>query len=340
MNLIMEELISIIVPVYNVQNYLERCINSLIQQSYSNIEIILVDNMSTDNSQDICKKYELRYEKIKFHICKEKGASAARNYGINCSNGDYIVFVDADDYVEADYCKYLYEGITSNKADLCVCGIRRINEKNEIISELETTQVEKKLIEQSENLILDLYSKALLNSPTNKVYKKKKIISLFDNTFQIGEDLLFNLKYLEQKELSVCCIDKILYNYTIFNQLSNEKLRYYSENRLNSTIYLYKEMTELGKFGKYSNDYFQQINDIYINKILFCYKEWAQLGKSYEQYRRDIEKFVNIPEIQFLVSQRKKRDIKKMWILKLIKQKRIYRLSIILKLSSLIYSRR
>ena len=66
----MEELISIIVPVYNVQNYLERCINSLIQQSYSNIEIILVDNMSTDKSQDICKKYELVYYKIKFYIFK------------------------------------------------------------------------------------------------------------------------------------------------------------------------------------------------------------------------------------------------------------------------------
>ena len=336
----MEELISIIVPVYNVQNYLERCINSLIQQSYSNIEIILVDNMSTDKSQDICKKYELVCEKIKFYICKEKGASAARNYGINRSNGDYIVFVDADDYVEADYCKYLYEGIISNKADLCVCGIRRINEKNEIISELETTQVEKKFIEQSENLIIDLYNKNLFNFPTNKMYKKKKIVSLFDNTFQIGEDLLFNLKYIEQNNLSMCCIDKILYNYTVFNQLSKEKLMYYSENRLKSTIFLYKEMDKLGKMRKYSNDYFLHINSIYMDKILFCYKEWAQLGKSYKQYRKDIEKFVNIPEIQFLVSQQIKKDIKKMWILKLIKLKRIYGLSIILKLSSLIYSRR
>ena len=99
----MNELVSIIVPIYNVEKYLEKCIISLINQTYKNIEIILVNDGSPDNSLDICKKYQLKDERIVILDKSNGGLSDARNYGIERAKGKYITCVDSDDYVSNDY---------------------------------------------------------------------------------------------------------------------------------------------------------------------------------------------------------------------------------------------
>ena len=104
----MEKLVSIIVPVYNVDKYLERCVNSIIQQSYRNLEIILVDDGSTDNSGTICDTYKEKDDRI-IVIHKENGGlSDARNAGIKIFTGEYVTFIDSDDYVSLDMICLLY----------------------------------------------------------------------------------------------------------------------------------------------------------------------------------------------------------------------------------------
>lgn len=113
-------LVSVIVPVYNVGNYVSKCIQSIREQTYSNLEIILVDDGSTDNSGVICDEYEKKDIRIKVIHKKNAGVSAARNTGIDRCTGDYICFVDGDDYVMPDYVGYMLEQIIRNEADIAL----------------------------------------------------------------------------------------------------------------------------------------------------------------------------------------------------------------------------
>ena len=136
------EKISIIIPVYNTENYIEKCIDSIIKQTYSNIEIFLINDGSTDNSLNICKKYEIIDKRINVIDIKNKGVSNARNIGLNLCKGNYITFIDSDDFVEKDYIKTMYNKIKENNVDVVISNPikfinnERINEKNKIVDEL------------------------------------------------------------------------------------------------------------------------------------------------------------------------------------------------------------
>ena len=118
----MSKLVSIVVPVYNVEKYLERCVDSLINQTYKNIEIILVDDGATDNSGELCDKLLFKDSRIKVFHKLNGGLSDARNYGINQATGEYLLFVDSDDWVENEIVEKLYNSIEQNSADISVCG--------------------------------------------------------------------------------------------------------------------------------------------------------------------------------------------------------------------------
>lgn len=114
------DLISIIIPVYNVKPYLNRCILSIVHQTYTNLEIILIDDGSTDGSGEICKQWEKRDKRIRCIHQENAGISAARNTGINVAHGDFLGFVDSDDYVEED----MFEYLLTNKSPggITICG--------------------------------------------------------------------------------------------------------------------------------------------------------------------------------------------------------------------------
>lgn len=113
--------VSVIVPVYNVEKYLEKCLDSLVNQDFSDYEIIIVNDGSPDNSQKIIDKYVKKYDFIKSFIKENGGLSSARNYGIDKSCGNYLAFVDSDDYVDKNFLKELYSAITKDKSDIAVC---------------------------------------------------------------------------------------------------------------------------------------------------------------------------------------------------------------------------
>lgn len=190
------ELVSIIIPVYNVEKTITRCLESVLNQTYKNIEIIIINDGSKDRSGEICDKYSKLDRRVKVIHISNNGVSNARNIGIKNSGGKYIQFVDSDDWIESN----MVEGLIKikGKAKLAVCGY--VYEGKNIVREIDF----KYLKNGSEYLAKDflkLYESCLLNSPCNKLYdaqiiKNNKII--FKKEIDLGEDLIFNLEYLRE----------------------------------------------------------------------------------------------------------------------------------------------
>lgn len=213
-------LISIIVPIFNCEQYLTECITSLITQSYFNIEIILIDDGSTDLSGDICKCFLSSDNRIKFVQQANSGVSSARNNGLELVNGDFIAFVDSDDYVSEDFIQLLYDNIV--EFDLSICGFYRFDNVN-----------------PSRVLLLDipavlshdaLYHYVLCNNYIggylcNKLFRKKIVMEhniRFNTNIYIGEDMLWLATYLKYVNEG-CYISKGLYYYRINNNSALQK---------------------------------------------------------------------------------------------------------------------
>lgn len=224
-------LISVIVPVYNVQQYLEKCVDSLRGQSFKNIEIILINDGSTDGSGALCDALAEKDTRIRVLHQKNQGVSETRNNGIRCANGEYIVFVDSDDTVDDQYVQTLYQEIAEQDFDFVICGYRMCYPKHS-----KDVHVESDLcvcgVSQNEKTITQIYNQKLLNSPWNKIYKKKLISQYFDSSLAMGEDLVFNLQYLKSvKKMKV--ISKVLYHYII---RTNSAVTTYKPNRMSNII--------------------------------------------------------------------------------------------------------
>ena len=198
-------LVSVIVPAYKVEDFLPKCIESILAQSYKNLEIILIEDGSPDACGKICDEYAKKDKRIIAIHQKNKGLSAVRNLGIKKASGDFICFVDSDDYIDREYVARLVEGVTSsNGVDIAVCGFNEELPDNKVISGADATIG---LLVGRENI--DIVS-------WNKLYRK----SLFtDNNiwFPVGryhEDALTTYK-LYSKSNKVSYIDKSLYHYVI-----------------------------------------------------------------------------------------------------------------------------
>ena len=129
------ELISVIVPVYKVEKYLHKCIDSILAQTYTNLEIILVDDGSPDNCGRICDEYALKDSRIKVIHQKNGGLSAARNAGLDIATGEYIGFVDSDDYIAPDMYEKLYEALIKAKAEIAICNFAFVDSSYRLINE-------------------------------------------------------------------------------------------------------------------------------------------------------------------------------------------------------------
>ena len=124
----MKDLITVVIPIYNVEKYLERCIKSIINQTYKNIEILLVNDGSPDDSKEIMEKYKENDKRIKCFYKKNGGLSDTRNYAINIASGKYICFIDGDDYIENTFVEKLYNKIIEDKSDLAWCNFNLVND--------------------------------------------------------------------------------------------------------------------------------------------------------------------------------------------------------------------
>lgn len=122
-------MISVIIPIYNVEKYLRQCLESVINQNYREYEVILVNDGSTDSSKKIAIEFCEKYNNIKFIDKVNGGLSSARNAGLEVANGEYIVFIDSDDYIRSDYLEKLYQSISQNDSDISICNLVKVYEK-------------------------------------------------------------------------------------------------------------------------------------------------------------------------------------------------------------------
>ena len=123
------ELISVIIIAYNVENYIRKCLDSVVNQTYTNLEIIIVDDASTDKTDDICREYQKTDKRIKYIRHRtNRGQAIARNTGLDNATGDYIGFIDSDDYVLPDYYEILYNNLKTTNADISICNFKGVNE--------------------------------------------------------------------------------------------------------------------------------------------------------------------------------------------------------------------
>ena len=215
----MDELISVIVPVYKTEKYLKRCVQSIQKQNYSNIEIILVDDGSPDRSGEMCDKLAEEDNRIKVVHKKNGGLSSARNAGIEASSGTLICFVDSDDYVEKDYVSTLYSMITDHNADLAKINYKEVDTddysepgKAANISVYEGKQVE------------EAFLKLRVDSACVFMYKRTLI---GDTRFPVGktsEDIPFNFQIFQKASKFVFCPSNKYYYWHNPDSISNGPL--------------------------------------------------------------------------------------------------------------------
>ncbi len=206
----MKPLVSIIVPIYNCEKYIEKNLLSLIQQTYQEIEIILVNDGSTDGSEKKCKEYSKKDKRIRYYYQKNSGVSSARNYGIKRSKGEYIVFVDADDSLKPDFVEVMIKKITSKDYDMVGCKMVRVNEKGETLYQFDSYEPKEY---SSKSAMQSFFLNKLPIGVWAKIFKKEFIKDIqFDCHLSNNEDKLFLFECLKKgKQYSL--IDYVGYLY-------------------------------------------------------------------------------------------------------------------------------
>ena len=271
----MDSLISIIVPVYNTENYLEKCLYSLVNQTYKNIEIIIIVDGSPDNSMNIIQKFVLADNRVKVISQKNQGLSGARNTGMNNTNGDYIMFIDSDDWIEIDTCEKAINASEKYNADVVFWSYIKefsnsqkdnyLFDKTEIIwSEKNINQLSRRMVGLVGDELANPQSIDNLVTAWGKLYKKSVIGDVrFTDTKIIGtEDALFNIEVFLGINSAVYIPD-LLSHYRKDNESS------LTHNYKKKLVSRWREMYSRIKFLLDRNDMSREYYDALKNRICF-----------------------------------------------------------------------
>lgn len=256
--------VSIIVPIYNAEKTIKRCIDSILNQSYKNFELLLINDGSKDQSLEIIKEY--KDKRIVVIDKKNEGVAKTRNLGIKKATGDYIMFIDNDDYIDSDYVDTYVNEIINSKSDLVIGGYRRVNNKKKIL-----------FYKSPDNYP---WTKYIIMAPWAKIFRKKVItlnhIEFLD--YCIGEDVYFILSLLSFNP-KVSIISYIGYNW------------YYNDESISNTVQkgMRKDVNVLYLLNKINDFYIEK--DEYINYYFYKYYVWYLLfsgrSSSKEKFLRE-----------------------------------------------------
>lgn len=289
-----EKLVSVIIPVYNSENFIERCIDSVLKQTYKNIEVILINDGSEDNSGKICESYLKKDERVRVEHQSNLGVSTARNQGIKISRGHYIQFVDSDDYIDKDMIKNLINEFDRD-TDLVMCGYRSLNiDTSTNVNKIISKTFKKKHLEKKE--FLNSFYKYLESMYINYIWNKLYLAEIirehqisFNPTMSLGEDLVFNLDYLEYCQ-KIILIEDVLYNYVKNNSESITSV-------FNKNMYTDKElMYSTIRHFLIQNDAYNENNKItvekrYIRSTVASINQFFHRDANYTN--KDLRKLIN-----------------------------------------------
>lgn len=280
----MNKEISIIVPIYKVERQLQRCIDSILNQSFSNFELILVDDGSPDNCGKICDEYEKKDNRIKVIHKENGGLSDARNVGLDIAKGKYIAFVDSDDIIHSRMIEILFECINKSDSDIAQCKFKKFKNLGEVKNDLDNYNG---TFEEYDNktAIIDMIDNNKINvNSWNKLYKRELFETLRFPKGKIHEDefLTYKLLYNSRK---IAYIDEELYYY------------YQNDNGIMNGSNILKRLDRIEALEERSKFFLENgDNDLYnksnsalffaLNKLYFIFKRNEQLKKDKENIKK------------------------------------------------------
>ena len=281
----MEELISVVVPVYNVEKYIDKCINSIINQTYKNLEIILVDDGSPDNCGNICDEYAKKDNRI-IVIHKENGGlSDARNTGIEVSKGKYITFIDSDDYISDNYVSFLYNLIIEYKADISI-GKHYVLYEN---GEINTATGKKYELEPKQALEMMLYGDDLDVSAWAKLYKKELFETVRYPKGRLFEDAATTYKLIDLSKKIIFHSEPIYYYIMRSDSISNKS---FNDKKMDL-------ITSTNEMSGYISDKYEDLKKACDRRLMYSYlSTLTQLAKSdvstpnYNKYKNELMNYI------------------------------------------------
>lgn len=320
----MKPYISIIVPVYNEENHLRQCIDSIISQSLDNIEIIIVDDGSKDKSGVICDDYAAADRRIKVIHKKNEGLGMARNAGMKAACGEFIAFVDSDDYVSAEMYEKLYKKAKQYNADTCLCGFQSFDKKEkkkywplklnkdiyvngEIKDNILLNMIGTKPEDKEDDIIgmsvwKGIYSSAIIFENNIKFVSERKFIS---------EDIIFNIDYMKNSKICTV-VEEPYYHY---RDTEGSLTNAYLKERFNKEKELYLELIKKLKKLKIYNKAELRLKRMFIARSRICILHEAQQKRKTKEVLERIKVIVNDKELQHVLN---KYPIKKLPVKKRI----------------------
>lgn len=336
------DLITIVVPVYNVEKYISDCLDSLISQTYKNIEIILVDDGSTDMSGAICDRYTTLDARIKVIHKQNEGLGFARNTGLEVAQGKFVTFIDSDDMADADLVEKLVNGLYEENCDTCIGGFKRISENGTVSFE----EKYDKIVYEGKDVYDKLFARMLGSAPDRHdavrmsvwnvmysmdVIRKHKIEFPSERIF-ISEDIIWDSEYYKYAK-RVKVIDSTAYNYRITPGSLTQK---YKPDMLKKICVLYNEMID-----RLSNDKAKitRLQRQFFVNLRSCLKqENSKVSKKCNtDVVNSIKEIVNNETVHTVATAYEKniRQHRQKLFVKLVKSKRIYAIYILVKIGGI-----
>ena len=281
-------MISVIVPVYNIENYLRKCLDSIINQSYKDLQIILIDDGSTDGSGKICDEYALKDKRVNVIHQKNKGAGAAKNAGLEVVAGEYIAFADGDDYLEIDAYQYMIDLVSRYDADVVQCNFQKVYVDR---------KEENKKSKFTQTCTAEDFLRRFLNDWTcgllwDKIFKTTILKDIYFEEGNIVDDDFFTYKGIMNSSVIVCD-DKIVYNYRQ-RKSSVSFLPEYIERRT-----IYDRINYMCKRRKAVTDRFPELTqpyeEHYANALLWLIRESCLTDKSVIFLKSTIRQYLREP---------------------------------------------
>ncbi len=260
--------VSIIVPIYNTEKYLKRCVDSILSQSFKDFELLLIDDGSTDGSLQIIKEYEEYDKRVRIFSNKNQGPALTRNFGIDMAKSDYLMFIDSDDYIDQGYLADYYNAVSQSNVDIAIGGYKRV------IGEKTTYTLRLKHGE---------FSKYVVTGPVCRIIKKE---FLNDNNIRFldtnsSEDVYFNLMIYNKTE-KIKIIDNVGYNY------------FYNANSLSNTAHKgFKKdirIIELLDLINVKDSYNLELNQYYIIRYIIWYLLYSGKTASSDDFIAEYKK--------------------------------------------------
>ncbi len=310
--------VSIIIPVYGVEKYIKRCLESLINQTLKEIEIIIVNDGTKDNSMKICREYQSLDSRISIYEKENEGLGLTRNYGLKYAVGEYVAFLDSDDFIDIDFYEKLYNDAKKNNSDVCFTNYKiKKSDGTEFVSKRSNIPFEENVLD-SKTVLYNIMQIPTKNQRRNfigmsvwrSVYRKSlidnnNILFCSERDF-ISEDIIFNIDFLSKA--SKVSFIKDTYYYYCENQQSLTHI--YRKDRFEKHKILYNELKrkalELDDFENMEVG----ICNMFINNVRADIKN-AFKYNSEKEAKKEVEKFINDSEVKYALKKKSKEDFRK-----------------------------